>query len=104
MTYNRSDDLVIERDHQGMVELCLFRLVHSRSIRNRRRAVALEADAAAVCKPVSNPLGQVEELVVSQPYAFLQGATWSQPSLQRLSSGREKAGKIHAREPRVTGS
>ena len=84
MTYNRSYDLVIERDHQGMVELCIFRLVHSPSIRNRRGAVALESNAAAVCKPVSSPLGQIEERVVSQPNAFLQGATWSQPSLQPL--------------------
>ena len=84
MTYNRSDDLVIERDHQGMVHLCLFRLVHSPSIRNRRGAVALEPNAAAVGKPVSSPLGQIEEPVVSQPYSFLQSATWSQPSLQPL--------------------
>jgi hypothetical protein len=37
-----------------------------------------------VGKPVSSPLGQIEEPVVSQPYSFLQSATWSQPSLQPL--------------------
>jgi hypothetical protein len=84
VTYNRSDDLVIERDHQGMVELCVFRLVHSPSIRNRRGAVALEPNAAAVCKRVSSPLGQIEERAVSQPYAFLQSAAWSQSSSQPL--------------------